>query len=146
MLAAFVSLACGLPPCFAQADHDYRVGRIIIEGNTDTPDRYIRDLVPLRPGAKLNFRELRASAERLRLSQYFVVNPWQDIVPTVEILPNELDSKFLDIRIRIQEKPLNWLRMGAREVIYAAAMGDPVRTDEEFRWLLERGYQHFTQK
>jgi hypothetical protein len=146
MFAALVSIACLISPCAAQAGTPHRVGLIRIEGNTDTLDRHIHDLVRMRPGAQFNPREMREAAERLRQSGYFVVNPWRNIGPVVEVIPNELDQVFLDIRILVQEKPLNWLRMGMREVVYSAAMGDLERTSAELQWLYERGYQHFTKQ
>src|SRR5687768_8201220 len=98
MLATVVAVACAAFPSAVQAIGEYRVGRIIIEGNTDTRDRVILDMIPFRPGQKLRPADLLAARERLRKCGHFPVNPWRGIGPVVQVLPNELDSEFLDVR------------------------------------------------
>lgn len=126
-----------------QAPGELRVGRIVIEGNTDTPDRVILEHVPLRPGQRLRYADLIAARDGLRKCGHFRVNPWRDVGPTVEALPNELDNQFRDVRIRIQEKPLNWLRFGARDLILAAVLGDADEMYREAVWLFDAGRRHF---
>lgn len=121
----------------------HRVGRIIIEGNYQTPDRVILDMIPFRPGQKLSGRDLLAAQDRLRTCGHFPVNPWRGIGPSVQLLPNELDFEFLDVRIRIEEKPGNWLRFGAADVVTAAATGDAGAAYRDAVWLFEYGRRHF---
>jgi hypothetical protein len=127
----------------AQTLGAHRVGRVIIEGNDQTPDRVILECIPFRPGQRLSGGDLLAAQERLRKCGHFPVNPWRGIGPTVQLLPNELDSEFLDVRIRIQEKPGNWLRFGAADVVTAAALGDAGETCRAGVWLFEHGRRHF---
>jgi hypothetical protein len=85
----------GLAP--KEAKEPDRVGRIIIEGNTKTPDFKILDALDLRPGNLLRYPDIeksRAKLEKLGL---------RDVM--VEVLPNELDSSFKDIRVKVIEPP-----------------------------------------
>jgi outer membrane protein assembly complex protein YaeT len=76
-----------------------RVGRVIIEGNTVTQDRVILNQVDLRPGQILQYPKLEEA--RMRLTRLGIFD--QDNAPTVEVIPNELDDSFKDVRIRVQE-------------------------------------------
>jgi outer membrane protein assembly factor BamA len=126
MLATVLAIACAGATFPVQAQAGSRVGRIIIEGNTETPDRAILELLSARPGAVLRAEDLVATRERLRKCGFFLVNPWRGIGPTVQMLPNELGDTFVDIRIRVNERPGNWLRYEVREVMTTAALGDRV--------------------
>jgi outer membrane protein assembly factor BamA len=87
----------------AQKEPD-RVGRVIIEGNTATPDRVILLQLDFRPGQILQYPQLDATRKQLaKLGLFDAADP-----PTVEVLPNELDSTFKDIRVRVTERPGNW--------------------------------------
>ena len=72
-----------------------RVGKIIIEGNTKTPDEKILKLVELKPGQVLPYPELEAARARLAKAGF------RDV--TVEVLANELDAAFKDVRVKITE-------------------------------------------
>jgi hypothetical protein len=139
LLALFV---LALEPEFFVEAAGARYGRIIIEGNTDTPDYRILDLVQMRPGMKLSAREMRAARERLRESGYFAINPWQGTAPRVELLPNELDNSFMDVRIRVDERPGNWLVFGIWELIESTAVAVAYLNCDRFvydlDWLLRR--------
>ena len=146
MLTSLLFVTClgHLSP--VQALGEYRVGRIVIEGNTHTPDRVILDMVPFRPGQKLRTADLLAARERLRKCGYFPVNPWRGVGPTVQVLSNEFDSEFLDVRVRVNERPGNWLRFGAADVVVAAVSGDAGETYRAGVWLVEAGCRHFSRK
>lgn len=73
-----------------------RVGRITIEGNVKTPDKKILALVELQPGQILPYPELEAARSRLQKAGF------RDA--TVEVIPNEVDSHFKDIRVKVIEK------------------------------------------
>jgi hypothetical protein len=73
-----------------------RVGRIFIEGNTKTPDGKILGKLDLRPGQILQYPKLEDAYMKLRKAGF------QDVM--IEVLPNELDSVFKDIRVRVTEK------------------------------------------
>ena len=76
-----------------------RVGRIIIEGNEVTKRRVILNELPFRPGQILPYDRLDEA--RMRLARLGIFDP--EDPPTVEVLPNEWDSVFKDIRIRVKE-------------------------------------------
>ena len=76
-----------------------RVGRIIIEGNEITRDSVIWNQLDLRPGQILQYPKIEDAKMRLaRLGIFDMDDP-----PTVEEIPNELDSGFKDIRVRVRE-------------------------------------------
>ena len=80
-----------------------RVGRVVIEGNTATPDRVVLWLLALRPGQILKYPQLEASRKMLGCGLFDRTTP-----PTVEVIANELDS-FKDIRVRVTERPEAWV-------------------------------------
>ena len=84
----------GIAPAAKDKEPD-RVGRIIIEGNTKTPDSKILDKLELRPGQVLKYPALEESRRNLEKAGFRGV--------TVEALPNDLDETFKDIRVRVEE-------------------------------------------
>ncbi len=76
-----------------------RVGRILIEGNDITRDRVILNQLDLRPGQILQYPKLEDA--RMRLNRLGIFDP--EDPPQVEVLPNELDQTFKDIRVRVRE-------------------------------------------
>lgn len=76
-----------------------RVGRVIIEGNDITRDRVILNQLDLRPGQILQYPKLEDA--RMRLNRLGIFDPEEP--PQVEVLPNELDQTFKDIRVRVKE-------------------------------------------
>jgi hypothetical protein len=75
-----------------QPDH---VGRIIIEGNTKTPDQKILDLLKLLPGQVLHYPALDVARARLEKAGF------RDV--TVEAVVSDPDSTFKDIRVKLTE-------------------------------------------
>ncbi|HUR52710.1 MAG TPA: POTRA domain-containing protein [Gemmataceae bacterium] len=87
----------------AQKEPD-RVGRILIEGNTDTPNRVILSQLDFRPGQILQYPQLDAARKQLaKLGLFDATDP-----PAVEVLPNEFGGQFKDIRVRVTERSGNW--------------------------------------
>jgi hypothetical protein len=106
-----ILLACAM---VAQAKKEPdRVGRVIIEGNTATPDRLITGaLLDLRPGQILQYPRLEASRKLLGCGLFDRANP-----PTVEVIGNELDATFKDIRVRVTERPDAWAYYAALDTV-----------------------------
>lgn len=128
MIAAVVLTLMGLPALQKEKEPD-RIGRVFIEGNTDTPDTVILHQVFLFPGQILPYPRLAEA--RARLARMGLFDPAEP--PTVEVLPNEFKSEFKDIRIRVRERPWNWaifttydvftavLQLDAEGLLHAAA-------------------------
>jgi hypothetical protein len=115
-----IVLAVGLTllaqPEFCGPALGVRCGRIVIEGNIDTPDRVILECINIRPGQKLQFGELQRAQAWLRATGVFRVNPWRGTGPTVELLYPGFESEFWDVVIRVEERPSNWLAFGMVEL------------------------------
>jgi outer membrane protein assembly complex protein YaeT len=76
-----------------------RVGRVIIQGNDVTQDRVILNQLDLRPGQVLDYTKIDEARMRLaRLGIFDAEDP-----PNVEVIPNELDSMFKDVRVTVKE-------------------------------------------
>lgn len=97
----------------AQAKPPDRVGRILIEGNEHTPDRAIRPALDLRPGQVIDYRKLGVA--KTRLDKLGLFN-----AATVEVIPNDLDSAFKDIRIRVEERSWTWLTFAFEDTVAGA--------------------------
>jgi RNA polymerase sigma factor (sigma-70 family) len=90
-----------IPPVKLSGAEPERVGRIVIEGNTVTPDRVILDQIPLVPGQVLEYPKLEEARKNLvRLGVFDHEDP-----PTVEAVPGDADGGFRDIRVRVKEAP-----------------------------------------
>lgn len=76
-----------------------RVGRIILEGNTITRDRVILNQLDLHPGQILQYPKLEDA--RMRLARLGIFDP--EDAPRVEVVPNELDNMYKDIRVHVNE-------------------------------------------
>ncbi len=100
-LIALAFLRVG-PEEFAEASVS-RYGRIIIVGNTATPDRVIMHMVGLRPGQIMKVADLRTARARIEKSGLFKTDP----KPRIELLSNEFDNRFRDVLIQIGERPVN---------------------------------------
>jgi Surface antigen variable number repeat len=96
-----------------------RVGRIVIEGNTATPDRVILGLLDFGPGQRLLYPQLDAARKLLGCGLFDRANP-----PTVEVIPNEFDSRFKDIRIRVTERPDAWAYYAAIDTVWGVVTLD----------------------
>lgn len=76
-----------------------RVGQIIIEGNTVTAERVIRNQLGIYPGQVLQYPKLEeAKLNLMRLGIFDQEDP-----PTIEVVQNEFDSEFKDLRVRVKE-------------------------------------------
>jgi outer membrane protein insertion porin family len=76
-----------------------RVGRIIIRGNSVTHDRVILNQLGLYPGQILQYPRLEeAKANLIRTGLFDQEEP-----PSVTVLPQDNDSNFKDIEVRVKE-------------------------------------------
>lgn len=110
-----------------------RVGRIIIEGNEITRDRVILNQLDLRPGQILQYP--RIAEAQMRLARLGIFDP--DDPPTVEVIPNEFDSAFKDIRVRVKETRTGQFLLGASFNTDAMFTGNIVLNERNFdicRW------------
>jgi outer membrane protein assembly complex protein YaeT len=110
-----------------------RVGRIIIEGNNITQDRVILNQLDLRPGQILQYPKLEDA--RMRLNRLGIFDP--ENAPTVEVLPNELDEQFKDVRVRVQETRTGQFILGASVNSDAGLTGNIALNERNFdilRW------------
>lgn len=98
-----------------------RVGRIIIEGNTETPDWFILTFVELRPGQVLRYPDLGTARKRLVALRHFDT----DAPPIIEVIPNEIDAKFKDVRVTVKERPGAWVRIAVLEEVWEVAVLRP---------------------
>ena len=106
-----ILLACALM-VQAKKEPD-RVGRIVIEGNTATPSDLILRQLEMFPGQILRYPQLGAASKSLaRLGLFDSADP-----PAVEVVPNEFDNQFKDIRVRVKERPGNWVFFAAIDCV-----------------------------
>ena len=88
-----------------------RVGRVIIEGNADTPDRVIQLAVGQWPGQVLDRAKLGRAETRLNKLGLFRS-------ASVEVLPCEIaDCIFKDIRVRVEERSWVWLTFASEDLV-----------------------------
>jgi outer membrane protein insertion porin family len=110
-----------------------RVGRVIIEGNSVTQDRVILNQIPIRSGQILEFPQVEIAKARLaRLGIFDPDNP-----PTVEVVPNEWDSVYQDVIVRVQETRTGQFMVGASVNSDAGLMGNVTINERNFdilRW------------
>jgi outer membrane protein insertion porin family len=76
-----------------------RVGRVMIEGNTVTQDRVIMNQLGIYPGQVLQYPVLEDA--RLRLTRLGIFD--QQMPPSVQVLPNDMDNGFKDVLVRVNE-------------------------------------------
>jgi outer membrane protein assembly complex protein YaeT len=110
-----------------------RVGRIIIEGNDVTQDRVILNQLNFRPGQILQYPELDIAKARLaRLGIFDAENP-----PVVERIPNEWDSVYEDVLVRVHETRTGQFMVGGSVNSDAGLSGNVTineRNFDLFRW------------
>ncbi len=104
------------------------VGEVFIVGNTSTPAHLFRARVDLYPGQVLSYPEVRIAERDLARLDWFVVDPKNGIRPTVQIL--ECDGIVKDILIKVHERPGNWARLAAWNVVLARSSMDVFRLVE----------------
>jgi outer membrane protein assembly factor BamA len=71
------------------------VGRILIEGNTETPDETILDKLGVRPGQVLQHPALELARIKLVKAGFREVS--------VEVVPGELGATVKDVRVKLAE-------------------------------------------
>ena len=108
-----------------------RVARIVIEGNTDTPGRVIQGQLGLWSGQILDYTRLPAARDRLRRCGLF-----EDAA--VEVLPNEFDSQFKDVLVRVRERPGNWAAFAVVEATAGLITVDVELLVEATDWIRSR--------
>jgi len=105
-----------------------RVGRLIIEGNDVTQDRVILNQLDLRPGQILQYPKLKEAEMRLaRLGIFDPENP-----PQVTVEPNEFDSIYHDVRVRVQETRTGQFMIGAGVNSNSGINGSVVINEKNF--------------
>lgn len=102
-----------------------RVGRVLIEGNTATPDYLILGMLDLRPGQVLRYPQLDAARPLLGRGFFDRADP-----PTVEVIPNNRDGTFRDIRVRVTERPDAWAYHAAIDTVWGVVTLDVGRLIE----------------
>jgi outer membrane protein assembly factor BamA len=110
-----------------------RVGRVKIEGNEVTQDRIILNQLGIYPGQILEYPQIDAARARLaRLGIFDADNP-----PTVEVLPNEFDSMYQDILVRVKETRTGTFMVGGSVNSDAGLSGNVSINERNFdilRW------------
>ena len=105
-----------------------RVGRIIIEGNTITDQRVILNQLGLYPGQVLQYPKLEQARQNLmRLGIFDQEDP-----PTVDVVPQEFDSAYKDIRVRVKETRTGMVALTANVNSNAGLNGSLVVNQRNF--------------
>ena len=105
-----------------------RVGRIIIEGNSVTDQRVILNQLGLFPGQILQYPMLeQARNNLLRLNIFNAENP-----PTVEVIPQQFDSVYKDIRVTVQETQTGMIALTGNVNSNAGVSGSLVLNQRNF--------------
>jgi hypothetical protein len=79
------------------------IGRIIIVGNAETPDWFVHEFLCLRSGNRFRYPEIRIAERDLARCGRFVVDPQNNIRPTIRILKENDD--VVDLVITVHERP-----------------------------------------
>lgn len=120
--------APGGPPPAATVREPDRVGNIFIEGNTITSDRVILNEIGLRPGQILQYPMLeQAKLNLIRRGVFDAENP-----PVVEVIQNEFDSTYKDIRVRVNETRTGQFLIGAGVNSNSGINGNIVLNERNF--------------
>jgi len=105
-----------------------RVGNIFVEGNTVSQDRVILNQLDLRPGQILQYPLIRDAEMRLiRLGIFDAENP-----PSIEVVQNEFDNMFKDIRVRVNETRTGQFMIGAGVNSNSGVNGSIVLNERNF--------------
>ena len=105
-----------------------RVGRIEIVGNTTTGQRVILNQLGLYPGQILQYPMLeQARNNLLRLNIFNTDNP-----PTVEVIPQQFDSIYKDIRVTVQETQTGMIALSGNVNSNAGLSGSLVLNQRNF--------------
>jgi hypothetical protein len=128
------------------SENPRRIANIYIEGNTDTPAGVIRNHLDLRSGQRFDPAALAQAEMRLRASGLFKSNPWRGTGAVVIAVPNDFDSEFVDVLVRVEERPGNWLPFGLMEVTWAALQLDWIRAIYYFGMLCRQAAEAFERR
>ena len=82
----------GVAPQPAKEPEPDRVGRIVIQGFAAKDEKKVREALGIVPGQILQYPALKEAPRRLEKAGFSGA--------TVEVIPNELDSHFKDIRVK----------------------------------------------
>ncbi len=110
-----------------------RVGRVRIEGNEVTQDRVILNQLDLRPGQIFEYPQIEAA--KMRLARLGIFDG--DSPPSVEVIPNEWDSMYQDILVRVKETRTGQFMVGGSVNSDAGLMGNVTINERNFdilRW------------
>lgn len=113
-----------------------RVGRLTFEGNTVTRDRVILNQLTddFRPGQILPYNKLDEA--RMRLARLGIFDPGDPergtLPPQIEVLPNEFDSAFKDIRVSVAETRTGSVQLGAAFNTDAGVTGNLTLNERNF--------------
>jgi outer membrane protein assembly complex protein YaeT len=110
----------------------FRVGDIIVRGNTTTQDRIIRREIELYPGQILSFPDVIKSQNNLSRLGIFKEDPVQGIKPQVEVMEPKGDSPFRDILVTVQESQTGSFLVGAGINSDAGLTGSIVLNERNF--------------
>ena len=83
------------------------VGRIVIKGNTKTPDWFIHEMVGLKTGDRFQYPLLRLGERHLAQCGRFAVMAEKVIQPTVRTLKENDGGPVVDLIITVEELPRN---------------------------------------
>jgi hypothetical protein len=122
ILSALGGLAAALSSAHAGAEEPRQIGRVLVWGNVFTPDDAIHRFVRIQSGDTIREADLRAAEERLRASKFFRTGPGRG--PSVVVTPNEVDGRFFDLVIRIEEHPWNGVAWGVSDMWSAVRARD----------------------
>lgn len=111
-VAVVVLAGCG--ETRPQADQTrFRVGEVIIIGNTVTPDYYIRERLEIYPGQLF-------SAVNLLKTEWALALAGLDMVAVLaKPNPYDRDIPFWDVEIHVRETPLTYLAFGSRNTCWS---------------------------
>ncbi len=80
-----------------------KIRNIVISGNDRTRDKVIRRELRVQEQEVINTKKLRTSFQRLNNLNFF---------DTVEVVPRQVDSKTVDLNVRVKEKPTGAFSVG----------------------------------
>jgi hypothetical protein len=126
LVLAVAVLSLALPKT-AYAEKRFKVGQVIIVGNTGTPDWAIRLLVPFQPGNIVSGVNLRRAESNLRRLGLFQIDQVKGICATVTVLEGEKDATHVDIPVWVKERTWNWLLFACWDLAAAKLTGDVER-------------------
>lgn len=110
----------------------YRVGEVIIRGNTVTQDRVIRRELPFYSGQLFSFPDVAVAQQNLSRLGIFKEDPVLGVRPTVEVMEPRGDSPFRDVLVTVQETQTGSFLVGAGINSDAGVTGSIVLNERNF--------------